>query len=73
MLTSSKLKQIILDQNSYRLVSSPTYIQRLPFDNILKFITDPQILIITGIRRAGKSTLMQQIRNTQQEKDFYLL
>lgn len=37
-----------------------------------KLLDCPEVLVITGIRRCGKSVLMQQIRERQNEKDYYL-
>ncbi len=37
-----------------------------------KLLSCPEVLVITGIRRCGKSVLMQQIRDKQEEKDYYL-
>lgn len=37
-----------------------------------KLIDCPEVLVITGVRRCGKSILMHQIRETQKEKDYYL-
>lgn len=37
-----------------------------------KFCQSSQIVIISGIRRCGKSTLLQQIRSKQAEKEYYL-
>lgn len=37
-----------------------------------KLIECPEILIITGVRRCGKSVLMQQIRSRQTEQDYYI-
>lgn len=60
------LKQIIFDQQERQLVGM---INR-DIDNSL--ITSPEILVISGIRRCGKSVLLQQIRAEQPEKDYYL-
>lgn len=60
------LKQIIFDQQEKRLVGM---IKR-EIDNSL--ITSPEVLVISGIRRCGKSVLLQQIRAEQSEKDYYL-
>lgn len=38
----------------------------------MKLLDCPEVLVITGIRRCGKSVLMQQIRERQNEKDYYL-
>lgn len=37
-----------------------------------ELIECPEILIITGVRRCGKSVLLQQIRSRLPEKDYYL-
>lgn len=60
------LKQVIYDQ------------QRLPFGQKIPrqipqhLIDVPEVLIVSGIRRCGKSVLLQQIRNQQKEKDYFL-
>jgi len=38
----------------------------------VNFCVSPEIVIITGIRRCGKSTLLQQIRAVLPEKDYYI-
>lgn len=35
-------------------------------------VESPEILVISDIRRCGKSVLLQQIRSRQTEQDFYL-
>lgn len=37
-----------------------------------KLIESPEVLVISGVRRCGKSILLQQIRASQAEKDYYL-
>lgn len=37
-----------------------------------KLLICPEITVITGILRYGNSVLMQQIRDKQMEKDYYL-
>lgn len=36
-----------------------------------EWLTTTEILIITGVRRCGKSVLLQQLRNKLEEKDFF--
>ena len=64
------LKQVILHQNTIKLKEDT--IQRENFSKIESLNKDNSIIIITGIRRCGKSTLLQQIRNNNKEKDYYL-
>lgn len=59
------LKKIIFDQQEWNLKKT---VKRKIDDRL---ITAPEILVITGIRRCGKSVLLQQIREKQKEKDYY--
>lgn len=60
------LKHIIFDQRERDL--SPM-VER---DIDQRLVISPEILVISGIRRCGKSVLLQQIRAQQAERDFYL-
>lgn len=62
------LKQIILEQHETQHVSRTHFVQRHIAD---EWVETTEILIISGIRRCGKSVLMQQIRDRLQEKDFF--
>lgn len=62
------LKQIIFEQqeNCKHLMQDaiPRHIED-------EWLTTTEILIITGVRRCGKSVLLQQLRNKLEEKDFF--
>ena len=62
------LKRIIFEQqeNSKRLVRNaiPRHLED-------EWLSTTEILIITGIRRCGKSVLLQQMRDKMDEKDFF--
>lgn len=60
------LKKIIFDQQEWNLKGT---LKRVIDENL---ISTPEILVITGIRRCGKSVLLQQIRERQDEKDYYM-
>lgn len=62
------LKTVIAEQEYY-LEQAKGSLKRAFSD---RFCQSTQIVVISGIRRCGKSTLLQQIRSGQTEKDYYL-
>lgn len=70
-MDKSILKEIILEQKE-RLEKLETGIERKKLSEIKKQINLPHSLVITGIRRAGKSTLLLQImRQFYKENCYY--
>lgn len=68
MYMKDLLKQIILEQQEILHAPNKRYVQRNIAD---EWLQTSEILIISGIRRCGKSVLMQQIRDRLVEKDFF--
>ncbi|MFA4842833.1 MAG: ATP-binding protein [Candidatus Omnitrophota bacterium] len=66
------LREIILEQEKSRREIGPG-IKRLALNDISKHIQLPHTVVISGIRRAGKSTLLNQIINSYYEKGVYYL
>lgn len=64
------LKQVIADQRDYR--QPKVFFKREQSGVIERFFDDPSILIISGIRRCGKSTIQRVIQKTLSEVDYYL-
>jgi predicted AAA+ superfamily ATPase len=64
------LREVIADQKRQELPSD--LVEREIYHNIESYLTDLQIIVISGIRRCGKSTLLQQIRQRCAQQDFYL-
>ena len=64
------LKQVVTEQ-SVRTIPDD-YIPRTVFELVRPLRLNKEIIIITGIRRCGKSTLLQKIRSEANEKDYYL-
>ena len=64
------LKQVILEQSNYNLPSN--YIQRDIDHKIDQLFGNQLIIIITGIRRSGKSVLLKSIREKREGSDYYL-
>lgn len=63
------LKQIIADQREYR--PPKTFFERTQSHIIGEFFNDPSILIVSGIRRSGKSTLQRILQQQMPESDYY--
>lgn len=62
------LKKIIFEQQEFcRNIVKDT----VPRDIEDEWVTTSEILIITGIRRCGKSVLLQQLRSRLSEQDFF--
>jgi len=61
------IKTVIYDQK--RAVWNNRFIPRNIPENIIQ---GESIVVISGIRRCGKSTLLSQIRNENNEKDYYM-
>ncbi len=63
------LKQVIADQREYN--SPKIFFERSQVHAIRGFLEDPNILIITGIRRSGKSTIQRILQQELSESDYY--
>lgn len=67
MIRNELLRQVIFQQKEEISIPKET-IRRELLDDIDKWFNDNRIIILTGIRRCGKSTLLRQIM--QQKKNF---
>ncbi|MCK4348047.1 MAG: AAA family ATPase, partial [Thermoplasmatales archaeon] len=65
-----KLKQLLLEQNQIKI--PPDTIPREVQTHVNKFRDTPIIVIISGIRRSGKSTLLHQIRSKYKNNSYYV-
>ncbi len=63
------LKQIIADQREYRAPSD--FFDRLPVSTIRTCLDDPAMLIISGLRRSGKSTIQRVFQRQFAMSDYY--
>ena len=63
------IKKIIADQREYQ--PPKLFFKRTEMDRIREFLEDPSILIISGLRRAGKSTVQRLLQHEMPESDFY--
>lgn len=65
-----KLKQLVLEQS--QIENPPDTIPRELQTHISKFKDTPVIVIISGIRRSGKSTLLHQMRSGYINHSYYV-
>ena len=66
MVTKELLRQVIYEQ---REMKNALGVER---KCLLQWRETPEILVISGVRRCGKSVLLQQIRAKRKEQDYYL-
>lgn len=64
------LKRVIADQREYR--TPKDFFSRTIIDPILHFTNDPNIIILSGIRRCGKSTIQRVLQQEFAKSDYYL-
>lgn len=73
MVSNDQMKQILLDQRDAILQKSPG-IERSIIGLIEKKLKLPHIVVLTGLRRSGKSTILRQIiKKYYQDRDFYYI
>ncbi|MBF8262343.1 MAG: hypothetical protein HW387_8 [Parachlamydiales bacterium] len=63
------IKQVIADQQEY--TPPKVFFARSLTQTIKGFANDPSILIITGIRRSGKSTIQRSLQQGLIKSDYY--
>jgi len=66
------LREIVLEQQDI-IASINTGTQREALDDIRKYLTLPHTIVISGIRRSGKSTLLQQAIKKFYGNDVYYI
>ncbi len=70
MLNKALLRAVIADQATIRI---PTpFFKREIYARLLAWQNNTQIIVLSGIRRSGKSTLLQQVRQHAHHKNCYL-
>ena len=73
MLSKEQIKQILVDQRE-AILNKEVGVERTILADIGKKIKLPHIIVISGLRRVGKSTLLRQIMKTYYgDKDFYYI
>jgi predicted AAA+ superfamily ATPase len=65
-MQKSMLQAVISDQKAFKWVHSAIERQHV------SIVEDDSVVVISGIRRCGKSTLLQAIRAKNKEQDYYI-
>lgn len=66
MINKNNLRQVIYEQRQNMLGET------VPRKIASMLVDCPEVLVISGVRRCGKSVLLQQIRDNRKERDYYL-
>ena len=73
MLSESEIKEILIQQRQ-AILNKKYGVERAVLKEVEAKIKLPHIVVLTGLRRSGKSTLLRQLMQKQyQDKDFYYL
>ena len=71
MISTDKLKQTLIEQRE-TILQKTMGIERTILKFLEKKVKLPHVVVLTGLRRSGKSTLLRQLMKKQyDDKDFY--
>ena len=70
MITKTVLKNVLLEQSQGFLPSR--LVERSALAKLKNLCDEPDIIIITGLRRCGKSTVMQEVRKFYEKADYFI-
>jgi uncharacterized protein len=71
-ITNHLLTSTLKEQHE-AFVSRDLGVEREILENLIETISAPQVTVITGLRRVGKSTLLAQIAKKYLKKDFFFV
>ncbi len=60
MIDKDILRNIVIRQKQ-EILTKQSFVRRDLLNEVLKWMKDPRVLILTGVRRCGKSTLLKEI------------
>lgn len=64
------IKQVVLEQHPEKLPAD--FVKREAYKKLQSYASLSEIVVITGLRRVGKSTLLRQLRIESAESDYYI-
>ena len=71
-ITKDLLASTLKEQHE-AFISRDLGVQREILDQVKSTVLSPQVMVITGLRRVGKSTLLSQIANEYLKEAFYFV
>jgi hypothetical protein len=66
MVSKELLRHLVIQQKT-QIEKSGDFVERSLFDPVLAALDDNRVIILAGIRRCGKSTLLKQIMQTRKD------
>ncbi|MBI1972936.1 AAA family ATPase, partial [Candidatus Woesearchaeota archaeon] len=73
MLSEEQIKEVLIRQREI-ILSKEYGVERTALKEIEAKIKLPHVVVVTGLRRSGKSTLLRQVISKQyKDKDFYYI
>lgn len=68
--SASHIRQVIREQSGIKIPKD--FVKRDAYEKLQRYSKSSEIVVITGLRRVGKSTLLQQLRNESLESNYYI-
>ncbi|MDO8871182.1 MAG: ATP-binding protein [Methanoregula sp.] len=66
MVSKEQLRHLVIQQKT-QIEKSGDFVERSLFNQVLAALDDNRVIILSGIRRCGKSTLLKQIMQTRKD------
>ncbi len=70
MLSADRLRQVLTEQRK-ALLERDVGVRRTALDTLIEKLDLPHTIVITGLRRCGKSTLLRQFVDQLENENFY--
>ena len=72
LITETKLIEALNEQRQ-DLTNQPSGTRRSILPQLIKFLNNPFIIVISGLRRSGKSTVLKQLIDDKLGDNFYYI
>lgn len=69
-MDKQELREVILEQHANEMLQE--YVPRQVLEKIEKLHELQEVIVITGLRRSGKSTVLNRLRHLSKERDYFI-